>query len=353
MRARNGVWNLDIADVDVGGDVHRIVLSGIKPQPGMSALAIRNRLAESYPELSNLLISYPYGHADMCADLVFKSAHPEADYGYVIMESMGYPYYSGSNTVATVAALLEYGFIPMQEGETEIRLEPPSGLISARYTIQDGRIDHVVVNGGAAYVISRECRADVPGFGPVDYALVWSGAYFLMVDAGSLNIPLTSGGVPTMRKAGRAICDAVARDFSYEHQQFGRIEAPKFVHFMGAFERTGDKRYEGRGATYGYPDTVFYCPTGTGTSARMALMHAAGQFEEDAVFENVSAMDNRFTGQALGAERAGRYEALATDIKARPFVLSTTRLHVDFSNPLMQAFMPLREIATEGDLPLP
>jgi proline racemase len=148
-----------------------------------------------------------------------------------------------------------------------------------------------------------------------------------------------------MRKAGRAICDAVARDFAYEHQQFGRIDPPKFVHFMGACTRTGDKRYQGRGATYGYPDTIFHCPTGTGTSARMALMHAAGGIEEDAVFDNVSAMDNRFTGQALGGETVGAYQALATDIKARPFVLATTRLHVDFNNPLMRAFAGLGDIA--------
>lgn len=344
MRHKAHVLDLEVADVEVGGDVHRILLSGIRNPSDTTALDSRERLLHDFDELRHLLISYPYGNEDMCADFVFDSRHAEAAHGYVIMESMGYPYYSGSNTIATVAALLEYGIVPIRDGESEIALESPGGIVRARYEVADDLIRSVTVTGDSPYVISDGNRVDVPDVGPVDYALVWSGAYMLLVDAGALGLQCDADHVVQMKAVGRALTDAVARDFSYEHAKYGRIEAPRFVHFMDSFEKTGDRRYRGCGATYGYPATIYYCPTGTGTSARMVLALSRGEIEDDATFESVSAMGNRFVGRAKGREDAHGHQALRTTITARPFVLATTRVHIDFDNPLMAGYQNLRTL---------
>lgn len=344
MRHKDHILDLDVADVEVGGDVHRIILSGIRNPSDTTALDSRERLIRDFDGLRRLLISYPYGTEDMCADFLFDSRHAEAAHGYVIMESMGYPYYSGSNTIATVAALLEYGIVPIAEGDSEIALESPGGLVRARYEVADNLIQSVTVTGDSPYVIADGNRIDVPDVGPVDYALVWSGAYMLLVDAGSVGLRCDADHVLQMKEVGRALTDAVARDFRHEHAKYGRIESPGFVHFMDSFGKTGDRCYRGRGATYGYPATVYRCPTGTGTSARMALALSRGEIEDDAVFESVSAMDNRFLGRARGREDVDGHEALRTTITARPFVLATTRVHIDFDNPLMAGYENLRAL---------
>lgn len=344
MRPKKDVWDLEVADVEVGGDIHRIILHGIKNPAEACAHASRDKIFREYDALRRLMISYPYGHEDMCADLVFDSDKAEAAHGYVIMESMGYPYYSGSNTIATVAALLEYEIIPFSEGSSEIALDSPGGIVKAQYSIENNLIQEITVNGGAAYVISETETVSVPFYGTIEYSLIWSGAYYVMVDAASLEIKLDQSGIADMKKAGFAILETLKKDFKHEHQSYGKIDPPGFVHFMGEYTKTGDRHYTGRGATYGYPNTVFYCPTGTGTSARMALMAQRNQMESDATFINVSAMNNKFKGRGLGTEMSGSYKALATTISARPYVLATTRMHIDFSNPLMNDFLSLTGI---------
>lgn len=344
MRAKKHVWDLKVADVEVGGDIHRIVLGGIKDLHETSALISREKIIREYDALRKLLISYPYGTEDMCADFVFDTAHADAAHGYVIMECMGYPYYSGSNTIATAAALLEYGKVPFTEGDSEMLLDSPGGLVKARYRIAGDEIQAVTVNGGAAYVMAEHQYLDVPGYGNVEFSLVWSGAYFLMVEADQFDMDIQPENTGLMKKIGRALTDAVSSDFTHEHPEFGTLPPPKFVHFMDQHVRNGEKLYAGRGATYGTPATVFNCPTGTGTSARMALLAKRGEIEPDATFESLSSAGHRFIGQAKGFETVGPFKALATTITARPYVLATTTMHINFDNPLMNSFSKLKDI---------
>lgn len=345
MRHKDKLHNLDIADIDVGGDVHRIILAGLHKSPGKSALEIREMIMTEYDDLRPLLISPPYGHEDMCADILFVSDHPGASYGYVIMESMGYPYYSGSNTIATIAALLEYEILPFQGAAAEICLEAPGGLVTAQYaTTGDGRIESVQVKGDPAYVISEHERTRVDGFGAIEYSLVWSGGYFIMIRAEDLGIQLTPSDIPRMKEIGFDLTETLIHEFQYEHPEYGKIDSPKFVHFMGDFEKTGPRKYRGQGATFGHPNTVWNCPTGTGTSARMALMLKQGKMEDNASLEYKSATGNIFTGHGIQTIERGNYTALQTAISARPYVLATTTLHIDFDNPLMRPYLKLKEI---------
>lgn len=344
IRAKDHVWDLKVADVEVGGDIHRIVLGGIKNLTEASALISRDKIIREYDELRKLLISYPYGHDDMCADFIFESSAADAACGYVIMECMGYPYYSGSNTIATAAALLEYDIVPFAEGDFDMTLESPGGLVNAAYRIEDNVIKAITVNGGAAYVMADDQHIDVPGFGTIEYAMVWSGAYYTMVDAEKLGITLTKTDIPKMKAVGAALTEALHKNFPYEHPEFGNQNLPIFVHFTDHHEKRGERLYEGRGATFGAPATIFNCPTGTGTSARMALLASRGAIEEDAIFECISAMEHRFVGNAKGYEQVGPYKTLATTITARPYVLATTTMHIDFDNPLMGSFAKLKDI---------
>lgn len=344
IRPKDHVHDVVISDIAVGGDIHRIVLSGIRTSPGVSARDVRTRIMQEHDALRQILLSYPYGNPDMCADLVFESGNDRASHGYVVMECMGYPYFSGSNTMATISALVEYGLVPLAEGDSAVCVEAPSGPIDARIRVEDGHLEEVVVAGDRAYVIADGLSVDVPGFGTVAYATVWSGACFVMVDATALGLAVDDAHEARLKEAGLAIIEAVKDDFAHDHPEIGPIDKPGFVHFVEPLERTADRHYRSRGATYGHPATLFLCPTGTGTAARMALHVARGEMEPDAVIENTSAAGNMFIGRCLREEDQGGQRMLATTIAAKPYVLSTTTLHLDFSNPLMEPFAKLNAL---------
>jgi proline racemase len=343
-RRRDDVHDLVLSDIAVGGDIHRVVLGGIRTAPGIGARDLRSLIQRDYDALRQMLLSYPYGDPDMCADLLFETGTPGVDYGYVVMECMGYPYFSGSNTMAVMAGLVEYGLMPDAEGSATVRIEAPSGPIEGRTRIEDGRLEEVVVEGDAAYVIDDGLDLDLPGLGRVPYALVWSGAVFVMLDARDLGVAVDESDLPRMKEIGRAAIEAIRPGFAHEHPEIGPVDPPGFVHFTQPLAPTDGGRMRGRGATYGHPATVFKCPTGTGTAARMALAHARGEIDADTVVENVSAHGNLFVGRTLGLTKRGGRRVVATSIAAKPYVLTTATLHLDFDNPLMAAYQDLRAL---------
>jgi proline racemase len=338
IRPRAGVRDLLISDISVGGDIHRIILNGIATSPGRTAREVRALIIERYDALRRMLLNYPYGNEDMCADLIFPSNLEEGAYAYVVMECMGYPYFSGSNTMASIAGLIEYGLAPLEEGTSPIRIEAPSGMIDARYRIADGRIEEVCVRGDDAYVIADDLSVEVPGFGSVAYALVWSGAPFIMLRAADFGIEVTPEHLDRMKQVGRAVVEAIRPGFAHIHPEIGSVEAPGFIHYMGELEEVGEEGFASRGATYGFPATVFVCPTGTGTAARMALEVARGRMRADSGFENSSPAGHPFVGRGLGFVERGGTQMLAAEIAAKPYVLATTTMHLDFGNPVMATF---------------
>ena len=184
--------SITLIDTQSGGDVSRVVTAGIRPLPGASVLEQARHLQREGDGLRRLLLSEPYGDPAMSVDLIVAPTHPEAQAGYIIMEAMGYPMYSGSNTICVATALLESGMIEMTGGEQRIVLESPAGLARITVHTAGGRVEQVTTQGEPAYVADRGLSAEVPDYGRVDFDLVWSGAFYAMIDASVHGFALTA-----------------------------------------------------------------------------------------------------------------------------------------------------------------
>lgn len=338
-------WQVDIADIDVGGDYHRIILGGVPLPTDLSAFEMRRLINTRFDSLRHLMISAPMGHEDMCANLIFSSVTKDAPFGQVIMECMGYPYFSGSNTAATLFALMEAGLLPKQEGVNQITHEVPAGLIHATATVQNGIVEEMVVEGDASYVIALELQLTLPGHGVITAALVWSGALFITVDAAQFDLKIDAACFPQMKSIGLALCAAMEADFDLSHPTLGPLEPPKFVNFLGPITQTGAGQFEGSGAIYGYPNTIFRCPTGTGTAARMVYELDRGWMGAEDRLINTSPIGTQFTGYGLGMTEKGGVPMLRVTIASKPYMLMRAQMNVDFEHPQLRQFANLRDLS--------
>lgn len=338
MRSEASRRRLRVVDVDVGGDVHRVVLEGVTLPPGVSVRERMDYMEQSADGLRRLLITEPFGNESMCVDLVIPATSPGADLGFVIMEVMGYPYYSGSNTIATAAAVLEAGLIPMVEGEQTVHLESPSGVNTVIAANRGGQVASVTTRGGAAFIQAAGRTVTVPGIGTVEYDLAWSGGYYLLVDAAALGYALEPDEIEAMRVTADAIVRAVQAGFDETHPELGAVGLPRFLHFMGELEHCDDGSIRSRSATYGHPGVIWQCPTGTGTSARMARMAGRGELAPDGVLETVAPSGNAFRGELLAPTHVGGFPAVETTITASPYPMATMDLTVDVDAPLLRSF---------------
>ncbi|MCC5812867.1 MAG: proline racemase family protein [Ectothiorhodospiraceae bacterium] len=327
-----------MVDVDVGGDIHRIVMGGVRPCPGRTVRDRMHYLEHRADGLRRLLISEPFGNDSMCVDLVMPASIPEAEMGFVIMEVMGYPYYSGSNTVATATAILETGLIPMREGMQTLLLETPGGVATVLAENRDGHVQKVTTQGGAAFIQAAEQVVEVPGFGPVQYDLAWSGGYYVLVEADSVGHVIDTDNLDAMLCTADAIIRAVQVQFLHQHPELGEVGLPRFLHFMGPLETDADGSLHSLSATYGHPGVIWRCPTGTGTSARLALLHSRRQVATGAELRTVSPYAQSFLGRITGETRVGDYAAVESTITARPNVTAFLDLTVNLDAPWVRDY---------------
>ena len=128
-------------DAHAEGEPSRIIVGGVLDVPGVSMLEKARWLEREGDWLRRLCLFEPRGSAPLSADLVLPSSVPEADAGFIIMESSSYEGMSGTNAINTAAVLLGTGMVPMVEPETRLTLEAPAGLVRVSARCSGGRVD--------------------------------------------------------------------------------------------------------------------------------------------------------------------------------------------------------------------
>ncbi|MGJ3255196.1 MAG: proline racemase family protein [Alcanivorax sp.] len=326
---------LQLIDTHAAGDVSRIVVGGIDPLPGATVRDKMHYLASDADGLRKLLLNEPYGAPEMSVDLIVPPSDPAASMGYIIMEVMGYPIYSGSNTICTATALLEQGLIPKQEGEQQFKLESPAGLVSINARVVNGVVQSITCAGLPSYIHTYQESVRVPGFGDVTYSVAYSGGFYALVDARELGFNLTLDEEAELARCAHAIVEAIQADRGFSHYTLGDVGPLPFLHFMGPVEQVADDFYRSRSTTYVHPGVICRSTTGTGTSARLALMHHEGRIKPGDRLETVSLRHTGFIGQFTGTHNTTNYEVVDNTITGQAFVLAHSNIIVNCGDPMV------------------
>lgn len=326
---------ITVLDTHYGGDVSRIVMDGIGRIPGDSLLDQMNYLRTHADGLRQLLVYEPHGNPMMCVDLAVPPCSPAADAGYIIMETMGYPLFSGSNTVCTATALLESGRLPMQDGTQHFRLECPEGLVEITAQCKRGRVLWVTCQGQPQFVVERDLSIWIPDRGQIRFDLVWSGCFYAVVDADDLDFRLVPEEKMLLANFGSAFIGAANPILDLTHPRLGPMGSLAFLHFAGPLVPGLPGRYSTRSVTYVHPGVVCRSPTGTGTAARLALLVARGILGPGEQLQTESLDGSKFTGVVIRRERVATYEGVRTSLTGRAWPLARSEVVIDFADPMI------------------
>jgi proline racemase len=327
---------LEVVDVHVGGEVHRVVLDGVKPLPGESLREQAEFLEEQADGLRELLLHEPWGGLPLLnADLVVPPVHGEADAALLIMELMGYPLFSGSNTMATAIALIESGRFPVVDGVNRIKLETPGGLTEIEAECRDGLVVDTIYRGSSpAYVERTEQVIVVPGFGKVAFDVVWSGVFYAIVDASCLGFELSRHEESDMNAFGHAFVEAAREAVHPTHPTLGDVGRLSFAIFAGPLASRNARDYERRIAVYVHPSSLCRCSSGTGTTATMTQLAARGELKVGEKLHAVSWFDTEFEGTLTEAVQFEQHCAFLITVRSPGWVIARSQLMVDVDDPI-------------------
>lgn len=323
-------------DTHAGGDVSRIVLGGIDALPGATVRDQMHYLRDDADGLRKLLLFEPYGVPEMSVDLIVPATDPEAAAGYIIMEVMGYPIYSGSNTICTATAVLEAGIVPKQEGVQRFTLEAPAGRVNIEARVENGVVEAITCEGLPSYIDTYRATIHVPGLGEVTYSVAYSGGFYALVDATELGFHLNRDEERELAECAHRTVEAIQAERGFSHYTLGDVGPLPFLHFMGPVEQVADDFYRSRSATYVHPGVICRSTTGTGTSARLALMRHEGTIKPGDRLETISLRETGFIGTFTGTHAEGPHTVVENTITGKAYVLGHTEVVVNCDDPLVE-----------------
>jgi proline racemase len=321
---------VSVVDAHTEGMAIRVVVDGVDELPGRSMSERRQYFLDEWNDLRTFLMCEPRGHEAMTGALLQRPSRPDADVGVVWMEVQGSIAACGHGAMGVAVVLVATGRVPAVEPETVVRLDTPSGLVVARVQVRDGRIGPVTLEMIPAHSVGLDREVLVPGFGTVRYDLAYGGNHCVITELADLGLPFDRSKAKELMAAGLAVVDAVAAQESLRHPD----GSPSVLRHAQLLAPGADADHS-RHAMVIAPGWFDRSPCGTGTSARMAQLHARGELALGDPFVNESLIGSRFTGR-LTAERDG---TVLPEITGRAFVTGTSTFTVDPDDPFGAGFL--------------
>lgn len=325
----NAQHKIGLIDMHSTGDVSRIIFDGVKSLPGKTVREQMEYLQNNADGLRKTLLFEPYGVPEMSIDLVVPACNKEAIAGYIIMEVMGYPIYSGSNTICTATAVIEKGLVEKKEGITQFKLEAPAGLVDIEANIQNGIVESITCEGLPSYIHTYKQKINVPSIGEVTYSIAYSGGFYVLVDAKELGFELVPFEEEELAKHALLIVEEIRKENDFFHYELGDVGPVPFLHFMGEVEQKEENLFSSKSVTFVFPNVICRGPTGTGTSARLALLHYENKIKPGQSLETISLKNTSFIGTIDNIEEIEQYKVIKNKIKGKSYMIAQSNIIIN------------------------
>ncbi|MEU8270333.1 proline racemase family protein [Sphaerisporangium sp. NPDC049002] len=316
-------------DYHTGGEPFRIVTAGVPEIPGATVLERRtNASAPEIDRVRRLLCHEPRGHADMYGCFLVPPDDAGAHLGVLFWHKDGYSTACGHGTIALGVHAVESGLVQADpDGDTDVVVDVPSGRVTARVHSSGGVIESVTFRNVPSHVTARNVQISVPtASSEVTVDIAYGGAMYASVPAGAFGLSVEPRHLTGLIALGRAIKASLKDHPAARHPADDRLSGIYGVIF---YDEIGPGRQ--RNVTVFADGEVDRSPCGSGTAARLALLHADG-FTGELVHESITG--TTFTGRVVEA----RGDTVIPEITGMAYRTGVHRFVLDPRDPVGPGF---------------
>jgi proline racemase len=328
---------LNVVGVHTAGELNEVITGGVIDVPGRTMFDKMLYLQNEADQIRQFLLYEPRGKVAQCVNLVLPSSNPDAQFGYVIMESEYYVPMSGSNTICTVTAVLETGMVKMSEPITELVLEAPAGLVRVTAACRDGKCESVTFKNVPSFVFGLDRHVEVAGLGTLKVDVAYGGMIYALVDAAALGYSIVPSEAAELVDVGERIKAAAAEQIPAVHPENPQIHTINQTLFAGPLRDTPDGKRSRNGVIVS-PGRLDRSPCGTGTSARLAVLHARGQIQLNEPFVHESIIGTEFIGKVVETLEIAGGPGIRTSITGSAWITAFHQYVLDPTDPLPQGY---------------
>lgn len=328
-------WSKTVTMVEAHaeGEVGRIVTGGVIDVPGATIADKLRHLNEVDDSLRRFLVFEPRASAQMSTCLVFPPTRPDADIGFIILQGDKAHAMSGSNSICLVTTVLETGMLPMTEPETIVRIDTASGLVTARATCNNGKVERVTLTMNPSYAHELDAVVDVEGFGKIKVDISYGGIFYALIDPAQFGLEIRPQLAKKLVEAGSAVHRAVNKQMHIAHPELPGMKGISYTMFVSHNEAG-----ELKGATIMPPGRIDRSPCGTGNSARLAVAAARGLAKPGDRFTARSIIDSTFEVHYASDTKVAGRPAVQPIISGRGWIHGIHQIGVDPTDPYPHGF---------------
>jgi trans-L-3-hydroxyproline dehydratase len=329
-------FEIQTIDAHTGGEPLRIIISGFPKLDGNTLLEKRASAKNQFDEIRKALIWEPRGHADMYGAIILDPDTTSADFGVIFIHNEGYSTGCGHAVIALTKVFVETGLVPLNEPETKVKMDVPSGFIKSYAKVKNGKVTGVRFKNVPSFVQLIGAKVDVPGIGTINYDLAFGGAFYVFVDVAQLGLDCTAKYQNQLIETGMKIKHAVMNSVKMVHP----LE-PDMNFLYGTIFTDGSKNpsHHSRNVCIFAEGEMDRSPTGTGVSARAAILHAKGKIKlgESIIIESI--IGSTFSVKVVTTTTFGHYDAVIPEVSGNAYITGMNTFWINPEDPLKNGFV--------------
>ena len=315
-------------DYHTAGEPFRIVTGGVRPLRGRTILEKRRDALEHLDHVRRLLVHEPRGHADMYGCFVTEPEDGGADLGVVFFHNEGYSTACGHGTIALVTWALETGIV----GGPEVVVDAPSGRLPCVASCRDGRVERVRFRNVPSFVLAT--GLEISG---VKLDVAYGGAFYGSVDVRDLGLRVRAADLPRLIALQRELRPAVEAALDVVHPLEPELRGLYGVIFYEEEPEAPELRQ--RNVAVFADGEVDRSPCGSGTSARLALLHAASRIGDGEPLRHISIVDTEFVGRVVATTEVAGRPAVVTEVEGSAYPTGRHEFVLAEGDPLGAGFL--------------
>ena len=281
-------------DAHTCGNPVRVIKQGGPNLKGANMSEKRQHFLEEYDWIRRGLMFEPRGHDMMSGSILYPPHNPENDFAILFIETSGCLPMCGHGTIGTITIAIEEGLVtPKIPGK--IRMETPAGLVEIEYQQTGNKVDWVKLTNVKSYLAEEGLTIDCPELGEITFDVAYGGNYYAIVDPQQNFSGVHDFTASKIIQYSQVVRDRINEKYPdwFVHPENDTIKNVTHMLWTG---NPIDPTSSGRNAVFYGDKGIDRSPCGTGTSARIAQLHAKGKLKKGEQFIHESFIGSKFIG---------------------------------------------------------
>lgn len=281
-------------DAHTCGNPVRVVAGGGPDLKGHTMSEKRQHFLKEYDWIRKGLMFEPRGHDMMSGSILFPPHDPANDFAILFIETSGCLPMCGHGTIGTITIAVEEGLIePKIPGK--IRMEAPAGLVEIEYQQTGKKVDWVKLVNVKSYLAAEGLTVECPELGEITFDVAYGGNYYAIVDPQKNFSGVHDFTASKIIQYSQVVRDRINEKYPdmFIHPENDTIRDVSHMLWTGD---TIDPTSSGRNAVFYGDKAIDRSPCGTGTSARLAQLHAKGILKKGEEYIHESFIGSKFVG---------------------------------------------------------